>query len=296
MTLAVVIPYYRKLFFEATLESLAAQTDKRFKVYIGDDASPDNPATLLERFKNTIDFAYTRFAQNLGGRSLTAQWHRCLEMVQEDWVMILGDDDVLEANVVACFHQYAAQSQDCSVMRFATQLIDENGTAFGPLFTHPELETSANFLFRKSRGSLGEYVFRTAVLRDVGFKDLPMAWKADVLAVLECSRFGTVRSVNEAVVQIRVSSASISGSNAHSRLKNRASVLFYLHLFKTANGYFDRAQKQILLERLGKAYRNDKVRLDVFLATSLLYMQYGFWRSYFGFLKLVMRALVTGKP
>jgi hypothetical protein len=30
---------------------LANQTDKRFKVYIGDDASPENPASLLEDIK-----------------------------------------------------------------------------------------------------------------------------------------------------------------------------------------------------------------------------------------------------
>lgn len=46
--LAIIIPYYKLRFFEATLESLANQTDKRFKVYIGDDASPENLADLLE--------------------------------------------------------------------------------------------------------------------------------------------------------------------------------------------------------------------------------------------------------
>ena len=46
--LAIVIPYFKLTFFEATLQSLANQTDKRFKVYIGDDASPESPIFLLE--------------------------------------------------------------------------------------------------------------------------------------------------------------------------------------------------------------------------------------------------------
>ena len=41
--LAIVIPYYKLTFFEATLQSLADQTDKRFMVYIGDDASLESP-------------------------------------------------------------------------------------------------------------------------------------------------------------------------------------------------------------------------------------------------------------
>lgn len=40
--LAIVIPYYKLTFFEETLQSLANQSDKRFKVYIGDDASPED--------------------------------------------------------------------------------------------------------------------------------------------------------------------------------------------------------------------------------------------------------------
>jgi hypothetical protein len=39
--LAIVIPYYKIRFFEATLQSVAIQTDKRFKVYIGNDASDE---------------------------------------------------------------------------------------------------------------------------------------------------------------------------------------------------------------------------------------------------------------
>jgi len=54
--LAIVIPYYKLTFFEATLQSLADQTDKRFKVYIGDDASPENPSRLLERYQGKFDF------------------------------------------------------------------------------------------------------------------------------------------------------------------------------------------------------------------------------------------------
>ena len=38
--LSIIIPYYKLTFFEATLQSLACQSAKRFKVHIGDDASP----------------------------------------------------------------------------------------------------------------------------------------------------------------------------------------------------------------------------------------------------------------
>ena len=48
--LDIIIPYFKGAFFEKTLESLGNQTDKRFKVFIGDDASPENPDVLLQKF------------------------------------------------------------------------------------------------------------------------------------------------------------------------------------------------------------------------------------------------------
>ena len=69
--LAIVIPYYKIQFFEETLRSLANQTDKRFMVYIGDDASPDDPLELLQRFSGQFPFEYHRFETNTGAVSYT---------------------------------------------------------------------------------------------------------------------------------------------------------------------------------------------------------------------------------
>lgn len=63
--LAIIIPYYKINFFKETLESLANQTDKRFKVYIGNDASTEDPTDLLNEFKGQIDFEYVAFTNKL---------------------------------------------------------------------------------------------------------------------------------------------------------------------------------------------------------------------------------------
>ena len=104
--LAIIIPFFKPTFFEATLQSLANQTDKRFKVYIGDDASPEDCYALLQKFEGQFDFIYHRFETNLGGISLTQQWERCIALSgDEEWLMILGDDDVLGENVVEEFYK-----------------------------------------------------------------------------------------------------------------------------------------------------------------------------------------------
>lgn len=54
--LAIIIPYYKLAFFEENLQSLSNQTDQRFKVYIGDDASPETPANFQENPKENCIF------------------------------------------------------------------------------------------------------------------------------------------------------------------------------------------------------------------------------------------------
>ena len=56
--LAIVIPYYNYEFFKETLDSLANQTNKNFKVYIGDDASTNNPLELINNYKEKINLDF----------------------------------------------------------------------------------------------------------------------------------------------------------------------------------------------------------------------------------------------
>ena len=102
--LAIVIPYYNIKFFDKTLESLSNQTDKRFAVYIGDDNSPNNPEGLISKFASGLTVKYVRFEENWGSYSLAKQFERCVDLLQdEQWIMILGDDDVLDKNCVNFF-------------------------------------------------------------------------------------------------------------------------------------------------------------------------------------------------
>jgi glycosyltransferase involved in cell wall biosynthesis len=95
--IAIIIPYYKIDFFEATLSSLANQTNKRFTVYVGNDNSTKDPSLLLEKYANEFNFVYQKYDTNLGSISLVKQWERCIALSKnEKWIMILGDDDVLK--------------------------------------------------------------------------------------------------------------------------------------------------------------------------------------------------------
>lgn len=232
--LAIIIPYFKIDFFEKTLNSLANQTNKNFTVYVADDASPNDIEDLIKSFEGVLSISYTKFSNNLGGKSLVKQWERCLQLVSnEQWVTFLGDDDYYDINIVADFYKNIDQinQHKSKVVRFATSVVNENGNSISNVFLHPKVETDVKFLNRKfskkTRSSLSEHFFNLEELQKVGFIDLPLAWHSDDLAVLAVSKGNVIFSINSSKVYVRVSTVSITGKNDNTALKAKATLDFF---------------------------------------------------------------------
>ena len=214
--LAIIIPYYKIDYFAETLESLAQQTDQRFQVYIGDDASPYSPEELLKNYEGKFNFTYKRFDDNLGSISLTKQWERCIAMMKdEEWFMILGDDDVLGENVVETFYKNLPEIQKSAhVVRCSSVLINEKEEPISQEYHHSQLESAIESYCKKLRGesrsSLSEYIFRKESYNTFGFKDYALAWTTDDRAVIDFSQNKPIFSIN-ALVKVRMSDQNITG-------------------------------------------------------------------------------------
>lgn len=257
--LAIIIPYFKLTFFNETLQSLANQTDQRFKVYIGDDASPENPLELLNQFQGKLDFVYHRFVDNLGGKSLTQQWERCIALSgDEEWIMILGDDDYLSVNIVDSwyknFHLFANK---VSLIRYATKVKDDSLGIVSSVYQHPIWENAADSYWKKykdwSRSSLSEYIFSRASYLKYGFHDYPLAWHSDDAAWLDFSDYKPIYTINESVVFIRMSTINISGKTDNLNFKQKSQFLFLKYIFFKKASLFDREQ----LNSFTRKYENE---------------------------------------
>ncbi|SFI09705.1 glycosyltransferase family 2 protein [Halpernia frigidisoli] len=216
--LAVIIPFYRLHYFRETLLSLASQTDHRFNVYIGNDASAENPNELLKEFKGKFNLTYKKFEKNTGVISLTKHFERCLEMVNnEEWFMILGDDDCLTENVIKAFHENLQVFRDRSnVVRFSSQIMNGKSQNVSGVFNNPRYENAITSYCRKlqgkTRSSLSEFIFRKKTFDKYGFKDYYQAWTSDDRAIIDVSEAKDIFSIDE-IVRVRNSEINISGGN-----------------------------------------------------------------------------------
>ena len=295
--LAIVIPYFKLTFFEATLQSLAFQNDKRFKVYIGDDASPENPSALLEKFKGKFDFVYHRFEENFGGTSLVKQWRRCIALSQnEEWLMILGDDDYLKETVVTSWYEnYNLFSSKSEVIRFSSRLVFEETNSFSDIFTHPLWETATDSFYRKhqnlTRSSLSEYIFSRGSYSKYGFYDYPLAWNSDDRAWLDFSDGKLIFTINKSQVFVRISALNISGKKDNNYQKSLSQIEFYKFLLLNKLMFYNNLQK----EKLIRSYENEitNVRNVSLFEWFFLFFLYFRYLDVYLFKKLIKRLLNT---
>lgn len=294
--LAIVIPYYNLEFFGECLESLAVQTNKNFKVYIGNDASPKDPYSLIDSYQEKLNITYRRFEQNLGSLSLTQHWVRCIEMsIEEEWIMILGDDDLLDINVVNNFYlNHSEFNEKSNVIRFASQIIDAEGTHKSQVFKHPKWEKASDSFFRwlhgETRSTLSEHIFTKKAYIKFQFKNYPLGWHSDDIAWLDFPDGKKIYSINNSKVFIRHSGISITTTSNNLDLKEEASLRFQNDLIFEKLIIFSKFQKRRLLLNF-EIYKKNKKVMYLKDWKSLLIFYFHF-NNLFEILKLVRRFFI----
>lgn len=230
--LAIVIPAYKPDFLARTLESVAAQTDQRFSLYLGDDAGPEGVRRICEAHRSTLGaFTYHRFVENLGAVSLASHWNRCVALTKEPWVWLFSDDDLMLPDCVAAFHEAHADAKEVDVLRFQSEVVDAEGRHVSSNPRHPAIESGADFVFERLLGRRAgyavDYVFRRSAFDAAGgFPEYPLAWGSDYAAWFLFSRRGGIRTLAHGGVQYRQSERSISGSHGAEREKFDATLRF----------------------------------------------------------------------
>ena len=130
--LAIILLAFRGAHLHRALSSLQLQRDKNFRVYVCDDASPDDIAGTVSEFEDRMDLVYVRFEENFGLRRQSAHFARCLALTQgEGLVCFFSDDNELTPDAVRRIRRSAGFHPEIRVFHLNTVYINETSERTG---------------------------------------------------------------------------------------------------------------------------------------------------------------------
>ncbi len=228
--LSIIIPAFKLTYLKQTIDSFVNQTDQRFQLYVFDDCSPWDIESLCNSFKDKIHISYYRFEQNLGSKSLTKHWNRCVELTNSKWVWLFADDDIADQTCVESFYKALNKNQETTIFRFNSCVLDSNNNIirFNP--PHPKKEDGISslyfFLANKRSVFVPDHIFlRSIFIEKNGFVDFPLAWCSDAATWFLFSENSKIRLLNSRVFW-RLSSDNLSSFKVGNPHKVKAVLLF----------------------------------------------------------------------
>ena len=250
-TLAIVIPAWKRQYLDETLKSIAAQSRKTFTAYVGDDCSPYDLESVCRKWASSIDIKYHRFPSNVGQRNLPLHWERCIDLCDEEWIWVFGDDDTMDEDCVERFFQEVEQaSQPCNLYHFNTRVIDHHGEVVSSSPDLPSHLEAMDYLWMQMTGAISTYlpdfIFRKEKYTQHGrFQHFPRGWFSDIALWVTLARESGIRTLSGPRVNWRLSGLNISSNHTTDRhLKLDASIRFLCWVQRHLEHHYGRRVRQ----------------------------------------------------
>ena len=131
MALDIALPFYGDVgYLKQAVASVQAQTDINWRLIVVDDGYPD--ASLPSWFASLQDsrIVYQRNEINLGANG---NYRHCIELIQSEYCVIMGADDVLLPNFVEHVNDVIRREGTFDVMQPKIEVIDEFGNIVHPI-------------------------------------------------------------------------------------------------------------------------------------------------------------------
>jgi glycosyltransferase involved in cell wall biosynthesis len=233
----VLVPAFKVKYLTALLESLCAQTDGDFLVLLCDDASPEPIEAVFNRFEDKLKIRYLRFENNLGGKDLANHFNRCVSHVDTEWIIMPGDDDILDPRCIEQLRQAVIDTKGRHAAYRATlRGIDANG--FQRYLHHPKhLENPTEGILALLEGdycgTIIEYLFSKSRLAAIGgFVPFPLGWYSDTASWIALAGEGGIAAVDGAIANHRISDISISNDDPSLDEAKLSATLSFIKLIR----------------------------------------------------------------
>ncbi len=228
MKFSILIPAYKSLFFRDALKSVLEQSYTDLELIIVDDCSPENLNSVVKTFSDSR-IHYFRNDNNTGAIDVVKNWNKCLSYATGDYVLCMGDDDMLAPSCLADYCGLIHKYPNLYVYHTRTILIDEESNMYEIQEQRPEYESGFSLWWHRWNGRnkqyIGDFLFeRRNLVDNGGFFYLPLAWASDDITAVRAAIPKGIANSNVPGFYYRQSIYTISMSG-NERLKADSSFL-----------------------------------------------------------------------
>jgi glycosyltransferase involved in cell wall biosynthesis len=131
VTLDILLPFYGRFdHFRLAVESVLAQSDGDWRLVVVDDVYPDLAPGEWVQSLGDDRIRYLRNEENLG---VSRNFAKCVTLMEADYAVIFGCDDVMLPNYVANVAALLAANPLADVIQPGVEVIDSEGNPSLPL-------------------------------------------------------------------------------------------------------------------------------------------------------------------
>lgn len=233
LLVSFVLPAYKGTFLKQAIDSILLQSYTNFELVIVNDASQENLDQIVGDYKEDRRIRYYVNPENIGRKSLVAQWNHCIGYARGEYIVLAADDDLYHPQFLERCIELAVKYPKVDLIRSRVEQINTDNCTIGvdgllPEFTN-KYEYFYYWMIATSFTCIGNFVFKASVLQAKGFIDYPCAYGSDTASTMMMSQNG-VANTKEMLFSFRISPIHLSASNKHYKEKMRANTMLFSYL------------------------------------------------------------------
>src|SRR5690606_1152380 len=123
---SICIPAYKSRYLKDCIQSILQQSLDNFELIVLNDCSPEPIEEIVSEFQDSR-INYYKNDINVGALNLVDNWNKCLSLAVGEFVVIMGDDDLLDRDFLKEFSHIISEYPDLDVYHCRSKIINDEG-------------------------------------------------------------------------------------------------------------------------------------------------------------------------
>ena len=182
MTIDIALPFYGDVaLMKQTVRSILNQSNPDWKLIVVDDGYPDESIPGWFQSLEDSRISYQRNSSNLGANG---NFQKCLGLLNSDYCMVMGADDLLEPNFVERITRVIVENPGISMVHPGVKVINEDNLEISTRSDHVKTtiretqgysrilkgEPLAKSLMKGNWMYFPSIVWKTRTIQEIGFR------------------------------------------------------------------------------------------------------------------------------